>query len=327
MKQTDGLPTIILPYRGPTDDQNLQDIFVYLRPETNGLRVESIMLKVLKSAKKYSSTMKLVYMANFPGEFIAANNIIEQYYSLKLHFAVMGKSAFTPQMIRQFNTHFHHGFDDSEVLGAFQALGRFNMSPEELFNVWVAKDDICVINGQTIKKINNSYVVNYDIPELIHKNSNKTDIAIMLFRTSLDQSNLQELFKSMHAALIHANIINPRYDISRAFHYSKGPFEQLMDGIAYLYTQNREKIGLEDFTFARYLMERTIDSVLICGLLMNPIVGLEQTPGPILEVNLFQYTSGMNYGQTYATLQQIRYQTIIIHHGPLLQAICPGFAK
>ena len=322
-----GLPTVIVPYPGPTDDQKLQDIFVCLRPETNGMLVESIMLKVLKSTENCASAMKLIYMANFPGEFIMKNNIVEQYYALKLHFAVMGKVAFTPQMINDFTDYFHQDFDNCEVIGSFQSLQKFNMEPEQLFNTWVPKDDLCIINGQTIKKIHNSYVINYDIPALIHKNNQETDIAVMVFRTSLDSPHLRELFSSMHRALIEAGIINPKYDISRAFHYSKGPFEQLMDGIAYLHTQDREGISLEDFTFVRYLMSKGIDPTWICGLLINPTVGVEESNGRVREVNLFHYSSGMNYSKTCELINRIRYQTIIIHHGPLLQSICPCFAK
>ena len=322
-----GLPTTIVPYPGPADDPGFQDIFICLRPETNGMLVESIMLKVLKSAEKYSSAMQLIYMANFPGEFIIENNIVEQYYALKLHFSVMGKEAFTPEMIKAFNAHFHRRFENCEVIGSFHALKKFGMNPEQLFNLWVRKEAVCTINGQTIKRIHNTYIINYDMPALIHKNNQGTDIAVMIFRTKLNCLDLQELFRSMHKALIDAAIINPRYDMSRAFHYSKGPFEQLMDGIAYLHSQNREEIGLEDLTFVRYLMGQGIDPTSICGFLMNPTVGIKLENGRIQEVNLFQHSSGMPYDKTCMVLKQVVYQAVMIHHGPLLQSICPCLAR
>ncbi|WP_053335725.1 hypothetical protein [Salinispira pacifica] len=320
-----GLPTIIVPYPGPSSEWGVQDIFVYLRPETNGVLVESTMLKVIKSAEEYSSAMKLVYMANFPGEFILKNNIIEQYYALKLHFAVMGRRAFTPSMINRFNRYFHKDFQDCEVLGAFNAIHHLHMEPEELFHTWVAEEDIAVIEGQTVKKIDDIFVVNYDIPALLHKNNKETDIAVMVFRTKLGYSHVRGLVRTMHRALVDGGIINPKFDPSRAFHYSKGPFEQIMDGIGYLFTQNREKIGIEDFTFGNYLINRGIDRDLICGSLMNPVVGIEDDDGKIREVNLLQHTSGMDYSEAYSALKRVRYQTIFIHHGPLLQSICPCF--
>jgi hypothetical protein len=321
-----GLPTIIIPYPGPAQHWGEQDIFVYLRPETNGVLVESTMLKVIKSAEEYSSAMKLIYMANFPGEFIMQNSIIEQYYALKLHFAVMGSKAFTRPMIDRFCRYFHRDFESAEILGAFQALQRFNMKPEELFELWVAEEDVCIIAGQTVKRIRDAFVVNYDIPALLDKNNKGTDIAIMVFRTNLGYSHVRGLVRSMHSALVNSGIINPKFDPSRAFHYSKGPFEQIMDGIGYLYTQNRETIALKHFTFAHYLMEKGIDESVICGCLMNPIVGIEDDEGNIREINLFQHTSGMNYGQAFSALERVRHQTVLIHHGPLLQAICPCFS-
>lgn len=325
VNKTDKLPTIIVPYPGPTDDRSLQDIFISLRPETNGMLVESSILKVLKSTKEYSSAMKLIYMANFPGEFIMQNNIVEQYYSLKLHYAVMGKEAFTAGMIKAFNEYFKHNFDDCEVMGAFQALKAFNMNPDDLFHTWVSKNDVCLINGQSVKKIKNVYVINYDIPAIIHKNNQGTDIAVMLFRTNLDSSKLGAMFRSMHQSLIQADIVNPRYDLSRAFHYSKSPFEQIMDSIIFLHTQDM-KIGIGDFTFTRYLIEQGYDPAHVCGFLLNPTVGIESGNGELKEINLFQYTQGMSYADACAVLERIRCQEIIVRHGPLLQSICPCFA-
>lgn len=322
-----GLPTIIIPYSGPAEEEGVQDIFVYLRPETNGVLVESTMLKVVKSAEEYSSSMKLVYMANFPGEFIMKNNIVEQYYALKLHFAVMGPRAFTPAMIDRFNGFFHRDFRSCDVIGSFQALQKFHMMPEELFQLWVAEADVCIIAGQSVKHIRDSYVVNYDIPALLDKNSKGTDIAVMVFRTGLGYPHVRGLVRSMHSALVNSGIINPKFDPSRAFHYSKGPFEQVMDGIGYLYTQDREEIQLEDFTFAHYLMKRGIDANIICGCLMNPIVGIEDGDGRKREINLFQYTSGMNYAEAWNTLEKVKHQIVLIHHGPLLQSICPCFGS
>lgn len=320
-----GQPTIIIPYPGPTKKWGEQDIFVYLRPETNGVLVESTMLKVIKSAEEYASTMKLVYMANFPGEFIVRNNIVEQYYALKLHFAVMGSKAFTAEMRERFERHFRRNFDENEIIGSFQALKRFGMKPEELFELWVPQEEVSVIAGQSVKHIRDCYVVNYDIPALLDKNSKGTDIAVMIFRTSLGYSHVRRLVRTMHEALVKSGIINPKYDASRAFHFSKGPFEQIMDGIGYLYTQNREKFALEDITFARYLLEKGVDLRYICGCLMNPIVGVEDDHQEIHELNIFQKTAGMNYSQAYSMLERVRYQLVLIHHGPLLQSICPCF--
>jgi len=326
-KQTaEELPTVIVPYPGPTDDCDFQDVFVCLRPETNGMLVESSMLRVLKSTEEYSCAMELIYMANFPGEFIIQNNIVEQYCALKLHYAVMGRQAFTAPMKRAFSEYFHCNFEDCEVIGAFDALKVFNMQAEELFNTWVAREDICLINGQTIKRINNVYVVNYDIPAIIHKNNQGTDIAVMLFRTHLDSAKLAKLFRSMHNSLIESNIVNPQYDLSRAFHYSKSPFEQIMDSIIFLHTLGTD-LGLQDFTFPRYLMRQGYDPALICGFLLNPTVGIALEDAgedeELEEINLFQHTVGMDYTETCEILQKIKYQEIIVRHGPLLKSICP----
>jgi hypothetical protein len=316
-----GLPTVIVPYPGPATNPDEQDIFVYLRPETNGILVESTMLKVIKSAGE-GQPMKLVYMANFPGEFIVKNTIVEQYYSLKLHFAVVGKRAFTRSMKERFSDFFRDDFDSSTIIGSFEALDYLGKTPEELFHTWVSDADMTQMNGQTIKRIEGVYVVNYDIPALLHKNAKGTDIAVMIFRTKRDYSSVKTLVRRMHEALVAGGILDPKYDPSRAFHYSKGPFEQILDGVGYLYTQQREKIKLRDFTFARYLLNRGIDQSIICGMLMNPIVRILQYDGSVIEDNMLSYTSNFSYSQAVEALTRIVCQYPIIHHGPILGRLC-----
>ncbi len=320
------MPTIIIPYPGPSRDTAEQDIFVYLRPDTNGVLAESTMLKVIKSAAEYSSAMKLVYMANFPGEFILENSIVEQYYALKFHFAVQGAKAFTRAMVQRFNICFHRKFEDCQVIGAFTALQLFGMNPEELFDTWVAKEDVCIISGQTVKKIGDRYVVNYDIPALLDKYRKDTDIAIMAFRTKLGYSHVKGLVGAMHIALVDAGIINQKYDPSRAFHYSKGPLEQVMDGAGYVFTRDRAAISLKELTFSCFLLNEGISMEVICGCLLNPIAGIEDDDGELREINLFDHTAGMNYRQALSSLKRIRWQEMILHHGPLLQSICPCFS-
>ncbi|WP_052078634.1 hypothetical protein [Spirochaeta lutea] len=315
------LPTVIVPYPGPAAKPEEQDIFVYLRPETNGVLVESTLLKVIKTAEQ-GQPMKLVYMANFPGEFIVKNTIVEQYYSLKLHFAVVGKRAFTLSMAERFSDFFREDFDSAEIVGSFEALERLDKTPEELFHTWVNEADMVMLNGQTIKRIEGVYVVNYDIPALLHKNAKGTDIAVMIFRTERDYSSVKLLVRRMHQALVDGGILDPKYDPSRAFHYSKGPFEQILDGVGYLYTQQREKISLRDFTFARYLLNRGVDKKIICGMLMNPIVHIREPDGREVEDSMFNYTTNASYAQAVDALTRMVCQYPIIHHGPILSRLC-----
>ena len=103
-------PRILVPYVGPSDDENVQDIFLYMRPETNGVLGESAIVRVIENLPHYHSAIKLIYMANLPGEFMCHEKIIEHHYSVKIYFAKQGKEAFTPYMRQAFTCFFGCGF-------------------------------------------------------------------------------------------------------------------------------------------------------------------------------------------------------------------------
>lgn len=316
-----GQPTVIVPYPGCSEDPLLQDIFVYLRPETNGVIAESTILKVVKAANKNQDAMKLIYLANIPGEFIVEHKIVEQYYALRLHYAVNGRLAFTPYMAEQFSKYFKVDFNSVPVLGGFEALDTLKMEQEELFNVWVPATDVFITNGQIVKKIGGYYVVNYDIPALLHKNSKSTDIALMIFRTSLGYGKVKELVADMHQALVAINVLGTQYDAARAFHFSKGPFEQILDGASYLYPTSGGSLRLEDLTFSCLLLQRGISRKKICDLLRNPIVRVRRPDGSIFEENIFQLTRYHDYQEAIELLDTIVEQIPMINHGPILDKL------
>jgi hypothetical protein len=93
------MPSVLIPYPGADPSGNTNDIFIYLRPETNGFRVESEILKVIKKSRLYSENVKLVFLANYPGDYIRSKHIIEHHYSYRIKFAGKGKKRFTQKMI------------------------------------------------------------------------------------------------------------------------------------------------------------------------------------------------------------------------------------
>ena len=122
-------PTVLVPYAGPDPRSDLLDVFVYLRPETNGVTVESTILRTVKAFRAADKDPMLVYMANVPGSYIVARRIVEHHYALRLFFAVHAGAVFSADMIRQFETVYNHRFSRYRVIGAFEALRRFSLDP------------------------------------------------------------------------------------------------------------------------------------------------------------------------------------------------------
>lgn len=318
-----GLPTVIIPYPGPCDNpDSCQDIFVYLRPETNGMIAESTIFKVIQAANEHQSVMKLIYLANIPGEFIVERRIVEQYYALRLHFSVLGAKAFTADMSRRFSLWSGQAFESAPLIGGFDAVSELGMSAEELFSTWVPETDLITLNGQLIKKIDGRFVVNYDIPALMHKNSKKTDIALMIFRTELDYDRIRALIAGMHTALCAAGVLDPQYDAARAFHFSRSPLDQLLDGLCYLDQVSDCRCGLEGLTFYRWLAARNFPESRILSLLKNPIARLASlNGGQPVEENLFSLARWCSYAQTLALLQSVVEQQHLVNHAPILDKL------
>ena len=311
MKSEIRLPSVLIPYPGPDSGEDSEDIFVYLRPEFNGVKVESTVLKVIGGTPEYKHRIDLVYLANLPGDFITANHVIEEHYSLNLHFAEKGRAAFTLFMREAFEGYFNIPFEEARIIGAFEALSVLDISEDELFKLWVPEKSLFKVHGQSIKKIENMFIVNYDIPALLHKNNKETDLAAMIFRSSLTYDFFKNLADAMHRALIHENILKPGAPPSRVFHYSKGPFEQILDGIGYLYGKGGEHIPLEQLSFAAYLKQQGVAFDEIAGILKHPIMHFCREDGSFFESNLYEYTRLDSYPAALAKYRQIDSQVII----------------
>jgi len=295
------LPTILIQFQGPILIPGAQDIFLYLRPETNGLLVESMLFRVLKL---YSAKCQVVYLANVPGDFIVKNKIIEQHYAVKINFAKRGKKAFTPAMRQEFEKYFGISFKSAKIIGAFKALEILSLSEEELFRLWVPPENYTQIHGQSIKQNGDYFIVNYDIPAILHKNSRKMDIAVMIFRSFLGIKEFHHMVKDMRKKLIDEKVITPDRPLARTFHYSHGPFEQILDGIGYLYTENGKHLPLESISFFAFLIKNNCTNQEVLKAVKNPLMKFKINSRKIIEENIFSYTTDDTYADALEKFKQ-----------------------
>ncbi len=304
-------PTVVVPYPGPTEEERCRDIFVYLRPETNGILVESTLLRVISENPKYRKCIDLVYLANLPGPFIIDQKIVENHYIYKLPFAYHGKKHFTDHMKKRFREHFGVSVDEATVLGAFEALETLDMDRDAMFRTWVDERNLLNINCQSIKRIDDVYVVNYDIPALLQKNDEDTDIAVMMFRSVLTTDEFHRMIDDMGTALKREGIIGSQIPLRRAFHYSRGPFEQILDAKGHLYNPDGSSMNLELLQFCRFLLNRGIDCREIEMALHFPIMQFGTSEGEVCEDCLFTYTVDDSYEAAYEKLRSVVVQHLI----------------
>ena len=292
-------PTVMIPYPGASQDPDAQDIAVYLRPEANGVRVESAMLKVIRSDPSFRDSFHIIYLANIPGDFIVSGRILEKRYATKIRFALKGGQAFTSSMKQAFEHHFQVTFNASKVVGAFTAMSRLDMSEEELFRIWVPPEDFLLILGQSIKRYRDLFIVNYDIPALLHKNNEQTDSFSLILRTTRPYRDIHQLFLIIGRHLETDNILANPVLYSHVLHYSHGPFEQILDGIGFVYTPEIRHIALEEMTFFRYLLDRGCRRKDILEAIGHPIMSFKTGAGITAEKDLFSYTYENSYEEAF----------------------------
>ncbi len=303
-------PSILVPYGGPGTDRNTLDVFVYLRPETNGVAVESTVMKVIKECQVGSSDLQLVYMANVPGGYIAGRRIVERHYSLRLFFAVHGGTVFSPDMREQFEEFYGTTFDGEKVIGAFDALRRFQWTPDDLFGLWVDEQAVTRIAGQVIKQYQGIWVVNYDIPALLHKNNAATDIAVMAFRTREGYPHFFELAMQMKSALVERGLLRKGMPIARAVHISHSPFEQLLDARDYLLTPDGTPAGMPSSSFAAFLMKNGFSMAEVEGLVEHPICRFDFGVKAPKEQNVLDLCEGFGYQDALHIIRRIQAQLL-----------------
>lgn len=304
-------PTIVVPFAGACESSLCQDVFVYLRPESNGIAVESALMKGVSKVPNWQNNINLVYLANLPGDFLNKNGVFEEHYQTRIKFAKKGKSIFTPYMSRVFSSHYKINFDSAEIIGSYSALSLLGLDEEELFKLWVNVEDMLTINGQTIKRIDKYYVVNSDIPAILHKNNSKTDIAVMIFRTVFWGSDFYNVILNMTKVLLEEGILLSKNQFSHVFHYSKGPFEQILDAVGFLYDTEGNHLPLHNIRFYNFLLEKGLTQKAINHFIRQPLFQFRNNEGNIEEKSIFHITKDLSYDESWRILKSATAQVLL----------------
>lgn len=275
-------------------------MIVYLRPETNGIQTESVLFRVFKDPL-WHSKVDLVYLANVPGQFLLDRGVVERHYAHRIRFARKGAEAFTPAMRDTFSRFFGVPFEKARVVGAFEALSLLGLDEEALFRIWVPVYDLLDLEGQLVKRVaDNLFVVNYDIPALLTKHHAATDVAAMVFRTELSYQEFQPAVDQIRLSLVKEGLLDPDKPEHRVFHWSRGPFEQLLDAQGYVYTVRDEPVPLGELAFGRYLLDQGESEAEILATLTDPF---------LLGKNLFTATLFDTFDQALAEYRASRQES------------------
>ena len=304
-------PTIVVPFAGKCQSSRCQDIFVYLRPESNGIAVESALMKGVSKVPDWQNSINLVYLANLPGDFLIEKGVIEEHYQTRIKFAKSGKSIFTPFMGKVFSYYYKVDFNKAKIIGSYNALSLLGLNEDELFKLRVNEEDMLIVNGQTIKRIGSYFVVNSDIPAILHKNNSKTDIAVMIFRTVFWGHDFYNVILNMTKVLLEEGILYSQSLFSHVFHYSKGPFEQILDAIGFLYDEKGNHLPLQNIRFYNFLLEKGLTIQTIDHFIKHPLFQFKNDQGNIEEKSIFQVTKDLSYEDSWKILKSATAQVLL----------------
>ncbi len=269
---------------------------IAVRPETNKVMYESIILRGI------SSLSDLVYMANLSGIVVRNAGVIESQYHCQNKFAMNGKSEIRkyPEMIKAFEEKFSVFFDDAKVIGSFEAVSQYRndiqKSESELFNTIVSQEDFLELYGQTIKRIDGFYVINYDMPALTKKHHKETDIFVIAV-TLKEGVTFSELnhgiynsFTSNKTAIIDSEQRKGMEwfnQVRRTYHISNSHTKTMFDMTDFVINENNVKTTFVETPLGQLILER--GKLAECDLIelkKNPIVRIKQPDGVSRLVNI-----------------------------------------
>jgi len=291
-------PDVLIPYSAAADRSRLEESAITLitvRPETNKVNYEAA---IIKSVAPYAD---VVYLANLCGNLINDKAIIACHYSSQLQFAINGKAEMTryPEMLRAFEEKFNEDFAVARILGAFEAILDYHIrdDAESLFRTMVPVEDFLEMYGQNIKKIDQYYVLNYDIPAIItrhHEHTAMFTIALRMKDSFVNFSDIHHLIYEKMRQNKNTTLLGPDerqklplewYDqVRRTYHISRSHIEAMFDLTDYVFKNETQRINFIDTPLGSRLVTRGIipqdqlEESLI-RLKENPLVYLQNESG------------------------------------------------
>jgi hypothetical protein len=312
IKKITSKPDIIIEY-----NYNPNDLFpvtvIYVRPESNNLAYENA---IIKGIHQYTD---IIYMANLSGFLFIKDALVLEHHSSQYHFAILGKSEIAkyPEMVKKFEDHFKIKFEKAEIIGAFDALLKLKISQEELFDTFVNDKNFLRYYGQTIKKINNYYIINYDIPALIKKYTPGINVFIIVAKfkkpdisfVSLNQSISKEIMNNSKSPIITFN--SDKYKdlewmnkVKRTYHFSHNHIMAMFDMIDFVFKKDGSHISFKETPLGNILIKNFVDENNLTKLKDYPIVYINQNNKKVL-VNIIDEANGKDINQCVELIKSI----------------------
>ena len=255
-------PDVLIQYMN-NDTTDLPTAVIYVRPKTNLVKYEK---EILVGLQPYAD---VIYLANLNGKLFIKNALILEHYSTQYKFSIMGKEEVKKysEMKKKIEKFFDRDFDSMKIIGAFDAMLEMNLTADALFNIIVEKKDFLKLYGQTIKKVKDYYIVNYNIPAILEKYTPTANIFVVAVRLKdkntslklLDQSIFENIQNDKNTPIIDEDKLGKlkwNEKIRRTYHISRNHIIAMFDMMDFVFKSNGDHIKLEEIPFAKWLFDR-----------------------------------------------------------------------
>jgi hypothetical protein len=302
-------PDIIIDYLH-YENPKLPVYVIYVRPQTNLVSFENA---ILKGVQSYAD---IIYLANINGKIFINNALILDHYSCEYKFSIFAKQEIAkyPEMINKFEEYFKVKFDDAKIVGSFDAMLLLGYDPQSLFELYVEKWDFLKFYGQTIKKIDEFYIVNYDMPAIIQNYDAKTNIFVTAISLKDENITFKELNESIISEIKNSKNIDPCEKIlcdsyeraKRTFHLSRNHIKAMFDMSDFIFRNDGKQILLDETPLGKILIEKNILSLKdLVRLKSYPIVYVNQGKHKKL-INIVEEGKNKNIDETIEFFKSIK---------------------
>lgn len=309
-------PDIIIPFI-----YNLEEVrpcvVIYVRPQTNKLNYEKA---IILACQQYG---EIVYLANIGGKIFIDNLLILEHYATQYLFAMHSKSIIAeyPEMIKKIEQHFNLDFQKIDIISPFDAILKLKITSAELFNTIVDECDFLRIYGQTIKKIGDCFVINYDIPEIIAEYTPQTNVftcaAILKEHskiTDLNQAIFDNLKTNDSTPIIDKDIYKAHKwfeTVKRTYHISYNHVAAMFDMKDFVFSAKGDEIDFTEIPLASHLIN---SGILTCEDLLAikrfSLVYINDDNGEKKLINIQEEAKNMTLEECIELFKKIDYSKI-----------------
>jgi hypothetical protein len=287
---------------------------VYVRPETNNVPYERA---IVTGIRRMGDP---VYMANINGSVFLLDGVLEDHYVSQFRFArdPKGELSKYPEIASLFESQFGISVKKAPLIGSFEAVSRFEIPEEELFETIVPDTDFLNCWGQEFKRIRGRIIANPNLPAIAARYSSEANVLAIVVRSrgtgapffaELNRAIYSEVVSHKDTPVLDGERLGSMIwseKIRRTYHISTGHIMAMYDMADLVFVDGKRRLDVADTPLGRRLLaDGALTVEELRSLKRYPLVHLQARHALTLEY-LPHYRPGMNPADISKALGALR---------------------